>query len=173
MLNKPARTVCIALAVMFMTMFFTQTVRPNDNDMLQQDFLMHPIGEVKKSEHQVKIIIEKQYEPGLLGLHAFSHIYVLYWFDRNDTPRKRSVLTVYPRGNRQNPLSGVFATRSPARPNLIALSVCKIISITGNEILVDKIDALPGSPVLDIKPYIPRIDSIEVTSLPEWIDGSR
>ncbi|MBV2097138.1 MAG: SAM-dependent methyltransferase, partial [Candidatus Thiodiazotropha sp. (ex Codakia orbicularis)] len=79
-------------------------------------------------------------------------IWVLYWFDRNDTPERRGILQVHPRGNPDNPLRGVFATRAPVRPNLIALSRCRILSIAANRIEIDGIDAFPDTPVLDIKP---------------------
>ncbi|PVV25773.1 MAG: hypothetical protein B6D74_02610 [gamma proteobacterium symbiont of Ctena orbiculata] len=62
------------------------------------------------------------------------------------------MLQVHPRGNPDNPLRGVFATRAPVRPNLIALSRCRILSIVGNRIEIDDIDAFPDTPVLDIKP---------------------
>jgi tRNA (Thr-GGU) A37 N-methylase len=77
---------------------------------------------------------------------------VLWWFDRNDTPHMRSTLKVHPKGNPANPLKGVFATRAPMRPNLIALSRCKVVSVRKNIIEIDSIDALPDTPVLDIKP---------------------
>ena len=116
---------------------------------------------MNKEAGRTRIILERKYEPGLLGLDRFSHIQVLYWFDRNDTPRERSILQVHPRGNKSNPLSGVFATRAPVRPNLIALSLCRIVSIRENIIVIDRIDAFPGTPVLDIKPYIPDIDAVD------------
>jgi tRNA-Thr(GGU) m(6)t(6)A37 methyltransferase TsaA len=77
---------------------------------------------------------------------------VLYWFDRNDTPQKRSMLRVHPRGNPDNPLRGVFATRSPLRPNPIALSQVNVLSVRGSLIEIDGIDAFDDTPVLDIKP---------------------
>ena len=90
--------------------------------------------------------------PALLGVEALDAIWVLYWFDRNDTPERRSILQVHPRANPENPLRGVFATRAPVRPNLIALSRCRIISVKDNIIEIDGIDAFPDTPVLDIKP---------------------
>ncbi|MGQ9574824.1 MAG: TrmO family methyltransferase domain-containing protein [Thermoguttaceae bacterium] len=85
-------------------------------------------------------------------MEKLSQIWVLYWFDRNDTPQKRSILQVHPRGDPNNPLTGVFATRSPVRPNLIALSRCKVLSVRENVIEIDEIDAFPDTPVLDLKP---------------------
>jgi tRNA (Thr-GGU) A37 N-methylase len=80
------------------------------------------VGWIRKSSGKTYIEIEQRYQPALMGVEELRSIWVLYWFDRNDTPEKRSVLQVHPRGNPDNPLRGVFATRSPLRPNLIALS---------------------------------------------------
>jgi tRNA-Thr(GGU) m(6)t(6)A37 methyltransferase TsaA len=72
-------------------------------------------------------------------------------------------------GNKANPLTGVFATRSPVRPNPIALFSCKVVAIEGRLIHVESIDAFDGSPILDIKPYIPSIDSISQAKGPKFI----
>jgi len=136
----------------------------------EKQFLLYPIGLVRKIGDITTIVLDEQYKPGLLGLSDFSHMFVFYWFDRNDTPEKRSTLQVHPKGNRENPLRGVFATRSPARPNLIGMTLCKIISIKGNVIEVEKIDALTDTPVMDIKPYIPDNDAAERFRIPEWLE---
>jgi len=117
----------------------------------EKRFVMHPIGWVRKADGKTRIMLEEKYQPGLLGVEKLPEIWVLYWFDRNDTPEKRAVLRVHPRGNPANPLTGVFATHSPRRPNLIAMSRCKILSVEGNVIEIDRIDALPDTPVLDLK----------------------
>jgi tRNA-Thr(GGU) m(6)t(6)A37 methyltransferase TsaA len=113
---------------------------------------VHPIGWVRKIDGRTVIEVIPQYRPALLGVEDLNEIWVLYWFDRNDTPQWRAVLQVHPRNNPANPLRGVFATRAPVRPNLIALSRCRILSVRDNLIEIDEIDALPDSPVLDIKP---------------------
>jgi tRNA-Thr(GGU) m(6)t(6)A37 methyltransferase TsaA len=109
------------------------------------------LGLQKKQEGHTTIVIDKQYEPGLMRLEDFSHVTVIYWFDKNDTAEKRAVLQVHPQGNKDNPMRGVFATHSPMRPNLIAISRCKILSVKGNIIEIDGIDAFPDTPVLDLK----------------------
>jgi tRNA-Thr(GGU) m(6)t(6)A37 methyltransferase TsaA len=132
-------------------------------------FKVWPIGKVKKTNEVATIEIDAVYEKALLGLDQFSHIHVFYWFDRNDTPQKRAILQVHPRGNKKIPLTGVFATRAPVRPNLIALCTCKILSIEGCTIRVDSIDAFDNSPVIDIKPYIPASELIPEAKVPEWV----
>ena len=115
-------------------------------------YSMSPVGWVRKAGGKTFIEIDKRYQPALMGVEELKSIWVLYWFDRNDTPQKRSVLQVHPRGNPDNPLRGVFATRSPLRPNLIALSQVGIVGVKDNVIEIDGIDAFADTPVLDLKP---------------------
>jgi tRNA-Thr(GGU) m(6)t(6)A37 methyltransferase TsaA len=117
----------------------------------QQRFVIHPIGEIRKTEKRTFITIFEKFEPGLKGLESFEEVTVVYWFDRNDVPEKRSILQVHPQGNTENPIRGVFATHSPVRPNLIAISKCKILSINRNVIEIDEIDAYDRTPVIDLK----------------------
>ena len=133
-------------------------------------FKLYPIGKVEKKDKSVRLRIFDRYADALKGLDGFSHVWVLYWFDKNDTPRERSILQVHPRGNKKNPLTGVFACRAPVRPNLIALSLCKLLSVKGGVVHIEKIDAFDGSPVLDLKPYAPGIDSpTKGVRLPDWL----
>ncbi len=134
-----------------------------------KDYSVQQIGQVVKSPAETKLKIDSRFRDALLGLNGFSHILVFYWFDRNDSPEKRATLRVHPRGNKANPLTGVFATRSPFRPNLIGLSVCKIKSTDETGITVDDIDAIDGSPIIDLKPYIPEYDSVPGASVPDWV----
>jgi len=135
-------------------------------------YTMHPIGRVlaKKGERP-RIVLFDRYADGLLGLDGWSHVNVLWWFDKNDTPQKRGILQVHPRGNKKNPLTGVFACRAPVRPNLIALTVCKIVSVEGCTVTVDKIDAFDGTPVLDLKPFMPPEAPKEGIGVPAWARG--
>ena len=130
---------------------FTGTMLFGSDEGEPQEFKVHPIGYVRKADGKTTIVLDKKYEPGLLRMETQSEIWVLWWFDRNDTPEKRSILQVHPRGNPDNPLTGVFATHSPVRPNLIAMTRCKIISVQGHVIEIEGIDAFPDTPVLDIK----------------------
>jgi len=111
-----------------------------------------PVGWVRKTDDRTIIEVDKRYQSALLGVGDLDAIWVLYWFDRNDTPDRRAILQVHPRRNPENPLLGVFATRAPVRPNLIAVSRCRVISVQDNIITIDDIDAFPDTPVLDIKP---------------------
>ena len=141
-----------------------------DRSNPSKSFVLHPVGRVERTNKSVELRIFAEYMDALKGLDGFSHIFVFYWFDKNDTPKKRGILQVYPRGNKNNPRTGVFACRAPMRPNLIALSLCKIRSVKDGVVRVDKIDAFSGSPILDIKPYIPSIDGVpKGIRVPDWL----
>jgi len=135
---------------------------------MADNFQIFPVGVIRKKNDTVLIEIDEKYNDALLGIEQFSHINVLFWFHENDTPDKRNVLQVNPCRNKKNPLTGVFATHSPLRPNPIALSLCKILSIDGTTIEIDKIDAFDGSPVIDIKCFFPTKLSIPDVRVPDW-----
>jgi tRNA (adenine37-N6)-methyltransferase len=136
-------------------------------------FKMFPVGRVEKQGQTVRLRIYDEYVDGLLGLDGWSHVNVFYWFDKNDTPQQRRVLQVHPRGDQQNPLTGVFACRAPVRPNLIALSVCKIVSVKGNLVTVDDLDAYDATPILDLKPFIPPDAPTLDVRVPDWARRGR
>jgi len=158
----PNLVTCIAILVIGTALMVTKA-----EEQPQGSFTVHPIGQVQKADGRTLIVLDKKYEKGLLGLEQWSHVQVIWWFDKNDTPQKRAVLQVHPRGDSQNPLTGVFACRAPVRPNLIALSLCKIISVKDNVVEVEKMDAFEGTPVLDLKPYTPN-DSASEVKVPKW-----
>jgi len=116
-----------------------------------KEFTVYPIGYVRKAEGRTTIVLDKKYQPALLGVDKLENILVFWWFDRNDTPEKRSILQVHPGGNPKNPIRGVFATHSPVRPNLIAITRCKVLSVKENVIEIESIDAFADTAVLDIK----------------------
>jgi tRNA-Thr(GGU) m(6)t(6)A37 methyltransferase TsaA len=130
---------------------------------------MTPVGVIRKTETQTWIDIEAPYRPAMEGLEGFSHIHVLFWFHENDHPEGRSVLQVHPRKDPANPLTGVFATHSPLRPNLIGLTLCRMERVDPPRIILDAIDAFDGTPVLDIKCYIPSSRSFSGLHLPGWV----
>jgi len=135
---------------------------------MTQVIKISPVGKICKKGKKVSIEIDDKYEKALLGLQEFSHIIVLSWFHKHDSPKERKTLQVHPMRDKKKPMTGVFATRSPVRPNLIALYVCRLRSVEKNIIHIDPIEAFDGSPVLDIKPYIPRHDAIPQAQTPAW-----
>lgn len=131
-------------------------------------FEIYPIGTVVKEDGKFFLAIDEQYQDGLLGLDGWSHVQVIWWFDKNDTPQKRARLQVNPRGNKNNPLTGVFACRAPVRPNLVALTTCKVLSVENGRVAIDRIDAFPGTPIIDLKPYAHGLDSASDLRIPKW-----
>ena len=140
------------LFVLTLWFIVTSSASESNGNRMAAVYEVRPIGWVRKTYDSTTIEVDAQYQSALLGVEELDEIWVLYWFDRNDTPQQRSILQVHPRGNPENPLRGVFATRAPVRPNLIALSRCRVISVKANIIEIDSIDAYADTPVLDIKP---------------------
>lgn len=129
-----------------------------------------PIGKIANENGEFKIILNPEYRKGLKGLNDYSHVQVLWWFDGCDNPKDRGTL-VEKKPYKNGPEEiGVFALRSPERPNPIAVSNVNIAYVNeeSGEIGLYYIDAFPGSAVLDLKPYTPSIDRIENPSTPEW-----
>ena len=145
----------IRLPLLIMIAYFwggcTNVCNEENTSCSEPYYILHPIGKIVKEKNKTLIVLENKYQSALLGLDQFSQVTVIYWFDRNDTPEKRSILQVHPRGDKRNPIRGVFATHSPVRPNLIAISRCEILSVRDNIVEIDDIDAFPNSPVLDLK----------------------
>ncbi len=102
------------------------------------------------------LILDEKYIPALDGIEKFRHIVVLYHIDRSPG----YIETVHPRGDLSVPKRGVFATRSPCRPNPIGMTLVEVLEIRGNKIRVRGLDALDKTPILDIKPYEESFDSI-------------
>ena len=126
------------------------------------------IGVVESSGELSKVRMFPEFCVGLEGLNNFSHINILYWFHLRDNEEERRTLRVVPRRHLGAPQVGVFASRSPSRPNLVGLSVVELVKIQDCTLVVRGLDALEGSPIIDIKPYIPRADSISDARVPEW-----
>jgi tRNA-Thr(GGU) m(6)t(6)A37 methyltransferase TsaA len=98
-----------------------------------------------------------EFAEGLRDLEGFSHVYLIYVFDRAEGGK----LLVRPFLDDQ--MRGVFATRAPSRPNPIGLSIVELLEVEGSTLLVDGVDVLDGTPLLDIKPYSARFDRIDNT----------
>lgn len=115
-----------------------------------------------------KIIIKEEYIDCLDGIEDFSHILVFFW--TNKVPEKaRQLKKVHPAGLRKMPLKGIFATRSPVRPNPIGITTVKLIERKANTLIVEGLDAIDNTPVIDIKPHIPFYDSPVNVKLADWL----
>lgn len=126
------------------------------------------IGVVKSSGPISEIVVFPEYCSGLQSLKGFSHAIILYWFHLRDNKKERNVLSVIPKRHPGGSPVGVFASRSPSRPNPIGLCAAEIIGIVNCTLTVKDLDAFERSPVIDIKPYISENDAILETRAPEW-----
>ena len=150
-------------------MLASRNCKKIEGAMIQSEFRIHPVGVVRVKDDAASIEVFEPYRDAILGLEGFSHIYVFFWFHENDTPELRRTLQVHPRRDPSNPLTGVFATHSPKRPNLIGLTRCRITGIDGCCIRIDTIDARDGSPVIDIKCFFPDEQPLSGVRLPKWV----
>jgi tRNA-Thr(GGU) m(6)t(6)A37 methyltransferase TsaA len=114
--------------------------------------ILTPIGRVHPADSPQQKIIEiaPEFADALLGVDKLEHLLVLYWMHELPAGR-RSVLQGHPRGDRSRPLRGVFALHSPMRPNPIGVTRVRLVQRRDNRLYVEDLDAVPGSPVIDIK----------------------
>lgn len=135
-------------------------------------FRVCPIGYVRKKEEEEYLEILSEYRVGLYRLETISHAFIIWWIHENDTPEARKTRKTIP--GVTNALSppqkmGTFATRSPRRPNPLGLTLVKITKVIEHQVFVDHIDAYDGTPIIDIKPYLPNSDRVDdQVELPPW-----
>lgn len=138
---------------------------------------LEPIGRVENEvqhgerviweEIDSRVLIDERWVEGLEGLAEFSHVVVLFWLDR---PRDvETPLKVHPEAKEELPPVGLFATRTPHRPNPIGMTTVQLLRAEGNTLHVRGLDAFDGTPVLDIKPYLVRGDLKREASVPGWL----
>lgn len=134
------------------------------------EFVVRPIGTVRSDEKETWLEVKKEYVPALQALEGFSHIQVLWWFSDLDSEQYRSTLQMDQPYKGAPEVMGTFATRSPLRPNPIALTTAEIIHIDKEKglIHITFIDANDNTPILDIKPYTPSFDRVEGPEVPTW-----
>ena len=114
-----------------------------------------------------QISIDSHLAEALDGLDDFSHIIVLYWMHQA-TDSQKMAIKVHPRGRQDISSVGLFASRSPYRPNPLGKTTVRLLERRGNILRVAGLDAIDGTPVVDIKPYIPDYDSASDATAPEW-----
>jgi tRNA-Thr(GGU) m(6)t(6)A37 methyltransferase TsaA len=136
--------------------------------LIKRAFQVVPVGVVESTDKVAKIRVFEKFCDGLYRLDGFSHLIVLYWFHERDTENERHVLRVVPTRHQAREEVGVFASRSPSRPNPIGLCVVRLVKIDGCSLTVENLDAFNGSPVVDIKPCLPNMDFVSNAKVPEW-----
>jgi tRNA-Thr(GGU) m(6)t(6)A37 methyltransferase TsaA len=122
-------------------------------------------GLAPSSWARLRLAKEWQPELALQGLEGFSHVWIIFLFHQNTNLRYHAKVHPPRMGGKQ---IGVFATRSPHRPNPIGLSLVKLEKIEGDSIYLSGVDLVDGTPVIDIKPYIPEVESIP-TAKAGWV----
>ena len=136
------------------------------------------IGEVKSpvteavdmnwGEVVSEIVLKPEFAPGLLGLGDFSHAMILtFLHEAKYVPEVH--LRRHPQERQDMPLLGIFAQRARHRPNRIGVTACEIVEVTESSVKVRALDAINGTPVIDVKPYVPVYDRKDAT-IPKWME---
>ena len=143
-----------------------------------EEIIMHPIGFVKNEVSSRKdvswgedtsvIRLADEYLSGLSGLEDFSHAIILFYLDKAKYVKEKH-LQRRPQNREDMPLVGIFSQRGKDRPNQIGMTSVRILAVSEDSLTVQGLDAIDGTPVLDIKPYYPVYDKKDA-EVPEWVD---
>ena len=143
------------------------------------EITLRPIGVVRNTvkrpmphgweDVRSSVVLRPELAEALLGLDGYSHIWVLFWPHLVPEDVRGSKPTLHPMDDPANPLQGVLATRAQIRFNPILVSPVRLLKVDGNVLRVKGLDAVDGSPVLDVKPYIPYFDAIAEAEVPQWV----
>jgi tRNA-Thr(GGU) m(6)t(6)A37 methyltransferase TsaA len=147
-----------------------------------QEPVFKPIGVVRNEIKEPRrdgwekvtseIVVDESLAEGLDGLEEYSHILVVFWMHKVP-PVRQPVCKIHPQGRADLPLIGLFATRTPHRPNPVGVSAPRLVERRGNVLSVIGLDAIDGTPVLDIKPYLPHLDAPADYRGPDWVSKFR
>jgi tRNA-Thr(GGU) m(6)t(6)A37 methyltransferase TsaA len=144
-----------------------------------RELTLHPIGRVvagrsrtaqddRWEEKVAEIEIDPAWAGALDGIEGFSHVWVVWLLDRAGAPPE--ALHVHPERREELPAVGLLATRSPRRPNPLALTAVRLVERQANRLRVQGLDAYEDTPILDLKPYLRRGDLIPEATTPEWLE---
>ena len=143
-----------------------------------QIITLKAIGRVRNSIHKKKreewesviseVVLNPKYEDGLEGIENYSHLLILFWLSRIPPKGRGGMLKIHPKSRPDLPLVGIFSTRTQYRPNPIGLTLVQLLKRKKNILEVRGLDAMNGTPVLDIKPISPRTEFPRKIRVPEW-----
>jgi tRNA-Thr(GGU) m(6)t(6)A37 methyltransferase TsaA len=156
--------------------WFTQRLGIGRSVIPREPVMLRPIGVVRNGIKQPRmdgwesvrsdLIIREDLTDALDGIEGYTHVIVVFAFDK--VPELEQRERVRPRGDERIPEQGVLATRSQVRPSPIGVSVVRLLRRRRNILRVDGLDAIDGTPVLDLKPYFPNYDAVPDAGVPEW-----
>jgi tRNA-Thr(GGU) m(6)t(6)A37 methyltransferase TsaA len=135
--------------------------------------LREQMDKIREYHQKVKdviceVVIFTQWEELLTGIEGFSHVLILYWPHLID-PERRNLQKVHPMGRKDLPRQGIFATCSPARTNPVLVSTVRLLGREGNILRVEGLEAVDGTPIVDIKPYVKSYYGTENPIVPDWM----
>lgn len=138
-----------------------------------------PVGTVRSPQAEAvdegwgRVVSEIHLQPGLgsglAGLESFSHAVIVYYMHEARFDWRNDVVS-QPQGREDMPKVGIFAQRARTRPNSIGVTAVEVIGVEGDTLRVRGLDAIDGTPVLDIKPYFPVYDHVDQARVPEWVN---
>jgi tRNA (adenine37-N6)-methyltransferase len=145
-------------------------LRSDKDGITLKEKLKHVRAERDKIRTMIsEIVIDPALDGILEGIEEYSHILILFWAHK--VPNESRKLTqVHPMGLKEIPKRGIFATCSPARPNPVLLTAVKLIERSGNILKVQGLEAIDGTPVVDVKPYVKGYHNAENPTSPEWME---
>lgn len=122
----------------------------------------------RHANQKAELVLQGRWEQLLDGIEDYSHIMVLYW-PHLLRPSRIQQKKIHPMGRTELPLTGVFATRTPGRPNPVLVTVAKLLKREGNILHVQGLEAINGSPIIDIKPHTMGYWATEEVKVPKWM----
>ena len=142
-----------------------------------RDIVLRPIGKVRNSIRVLRregwnsviseIVLKPEYVEALDGVEDYSHLFIFFWITRIP-PSRRGMMKIHPKSREDLPLVGIFATRTQYRPNPIGLTLVELVGRKKNVLRVRGLDAIQGTPVLDIKPISPAKEFPKRPRVPGW-----
>ncbi len=141
--------------------------------VIDLEYTIRPIGHVEKTDAGIYLAINPELWDATTHVDLFSHLIVLWWIHDRDTDEDRSTLISYPPRNKGDEASGAFSCRSPSRPNPIGHTIVKLleVDVDNSRLKIDHMDANHGSPIVDIKPYLPSSDKVDDARIASWFEN--
>ena len=134
-----------------------------------ETYEISPVGYVRREEGRALLEILPDFVPALKELETFSHVQILWWFNASGDQESRRT-TEFDEMPFDAPALGVFACRAPQRPNPIGLTTARIVEVDlpEGQVVIGDIDAFDGTPILDLKGYLPHYDRVKTVDVPDW-----